>query len=109
MNSADIARTIQKQLGGRQFSAMVGAKNWLHGTNKAGNTYIQFRVGGGAKCQGKAVNLCTITYVPGRDTYDMEFGYVRGCKVTTRANESDVYADQLCALFTKNTGFYTSL
>lgn len=107
-NAKQVATTIQQQLGGRMFSMMTGAKNWSYGEEGA-NVVLAFRIGSGAKCKGKAVNFVRVVYRPGHDLYDMEFGFVRAGKVTIRNHLDCLYADQLQPVFTKNTGFHTSL
>lgn len=106
-NAKTIAHTIRQQLG-RSFGMMTGAKNHVYGETD-GNAWLEFAIGRGAKCGGKTVNRVRITYVAGRDTYDVRFGYVRKYDFTVRTTVEDVYADQLCPVFEANTGMYTRL
>jgi len=45
----------------------------------------------------------------GNDLYDVEFYSVRGCDMASKGQFPNVYADNLRALFTQQTGFDTSL
>lgn len=96
----EIANEILRQLGGGKFLAMTGAKN-LIGHERALSLRIPMRTKNGA-------NYLKITLTH-RDTYDMEFGSVRGVKYTVKGRLTDVYNDQLRPVFEAETGLYTSL
>lgn len=95
----DVANTILAQLGGRRFIAMTGAKN-LGGEAKS----LSFKI---PKAKN-GISYVKITLDPD-DTYTVQFLKIYGRKVTTVAEYSNVYADQLRNLFESNTGLYTSL
>ena len=87
-----------KQLGGRRFMAMTGAKNFAVGPKG-----MSFKIGRNSK----NVNYVRIDLK--NDLYDMEFIQMRAGKLKVKSKEKGVYADQLQKMFTKNTGMYTSL
>lgn len=94
-----IANTILAQLGGNRFIAMTGAK-------------FLTAIEGGLQCRiGR--NACGVNLVrvilDVNDTYRMEFCRLRKRQVTILSVKSDVYCDQLQAIFTDQTGLYTSL
>ena len=94
--SAEIAATIYHQLGGGRFGIMTGAKNLIHGDNG-----LRFNLPRGFAKNG--INLVKVTLTEW-DTYTVEFMKYRNLEVKTIATEDMVYADQLRAIFTKNTG-----
>lgn len=96
----EIGRTIHAQLGGGMFNVMVGAKDFTFSRDGS----LSFRIGR----NGKGVNHVTVTLDPS-DTYTMTFRSIRGLKVTEKAVRSMVYCDQLRAIFTAETGLFTSL
>ena len=98
MTDLAVANTIRTQLGQRALF-MLGAKNLAGDSNSLG-----FRIGRNAK----TVNAIRITLDP-CDTYTIRFIRVRGSKITTVAECSDVYADALHATIERQTGLYTSL
>jgi hypothetical protein len=103
MENLQVARTILEQLGGRKFTVMTGAKNFV-----GSDTSLSFRLpGGGGFCKG-GINAVRIT-LNGRDTYDLEFSRIRGTKVTVVDAADDIYADQLRGIFTRATGLAVSL
>lgn len=95
-----IANEILAQLGGQRFCVMTGAKN-IFGTTDG----VQMAIGAGAS---RGINRVRVTLTV-MDTYKVEFFKVRGGKTTLLASREDVYADSLRAIFTAETGFYTSL
>lgn len=98
---ANVAETILAQLGGNRFIAMTGAKNLLNGGD-----YLQFDLGRGAI--NKATK-CRVSLVA--DVYTLTF-YKWNRKQMTADNVGEfagVYADNLRQVFTRETGFYTSL
>jgi hypothetical protein len=104
----DVTETIYQQLGGRQFRAMTGCSNRGYGTDDLGQDYTSFKIGSGAKCEGKRVNYVTVT-LEASDTYKVEFIYASVKERTVRKTTSGIYADMLQEVFTRYTGFYTTL
>jgi len=92
------AGEMLKQLGGRKFIMMTGAKNFAVGPKGA-----SFKIGRNSKND----NFVRIDLK--NDLYDMEFIQMRAGKLKVKSKEKGVYADQLQKMFTKNTGMYTSL
>ena len=94
-----IAKTILQQLGGGQFVAMTGAKNF--GTT--GND-LSFKIGRNSK---------SITHVSielnGFDLYDVKYFRIRGAKRTLVHEDNNVYCDMVAAGFETATGLYTHL
>lgn len=95
-----IAQTIMNQLGGNKFVMMTGANTFVD----RGDGLV-FKVGGGAK---KRINRVAVT-LNGSDLYDVVFYKGGVLNVKKVAEYSDIYADQLTDIFTKETGLYTSL
>lgn len=101
--SRQIAHTILNQMGGQgRLTAMTGAKNFM--SHEDGVSFKFPRKNG--------VNYLRIILSP-YDTYNLEWGYIAkksGVPTYTKKSEfNDVYADQLCEIFEKETGLYTSL
>ena len=94
------AQTLLKQLGGRKFTTMTGAKDF--GIGKDG---LHFKIGRNSK----GVSHVRINYSRGRDLYDMAFLAVRMGKVKIKKQIKGVYADQLGEIFERYTGLYTRL
>ena len=95
----EIATTILNQIGGRQFIAMTGSKNFVNtgngllmklSRNASGSQYLRITLNGG-------------------DVYDMEFYSVRGIDIKMKNQIGGVYADQLYRIFEQVTGLYTRL
>jgi hypothetical protein len=95
------AEDVLKQLGGRKFIAMTGAKQFVRDDK---NKAIMFKI---PKAKN-GINYIRIT-LTSMDLYDIEFMAFRGTNVKTVAREKGIYNDQLQSVFTKNTGLYTSL
>lgn len=94
-----VANTILQQLGGNKFQVMTGSKNF-----KADQTSLTMdltRNKLGAK-------WLTVT-LEGDDTYTMKFQSFRKFEVKLKAEIKGVYCDMLQAIFTEQTGIYTSL
>lgn len=100
MTGKHIAETILSQLGGK-VNAMIGMKDGVYGDN-----FLQF----GWKVRGarNKANKVRITLEPS-DTYTVEFFSIRGVNVSPKGTFSDVYCDQLKALFERETGLCLSL
>lgn len=94
------AETIFEQLGGRQFIAMTGAKNFV-----ADGDVLRFKL---PKCK-KGINYVAITLMPD-DTYTVCFNkIVKQTEVTEISKREFVYEDNLQEIFTLETGLYTRL
>ena len=98
------AKTLLKQLGGRRFMMMVGAKGIAR--DKDG---LHMKIGRNSK----SISHVVIDYNRGRDLYDMKFLRVRKSgsqmKVKTIKHVKGIYADQLHDTFEKHTGLYTRM
>lgn len=99
----NIAQTILAQLGGNKFLAMTGARN-LVGDAHCERGSLSFKVGKNAN----GVTHVRITLTTA-DLYRVESLKVRGMTIATLATADGVYADQLRATFTAQTGLDTSL
>jgi len=101
----NVATIILQQLGGNKFNAMTGAKNHV-----ADGNALQFKLPSNFAKDG--INFVKIRLMPD-DTYKMEFSKFSKKKyvwVTWVIKEyTDVYNDQLQALFTEATGLDTHL
>lgn len=97
----NIASTILAQLGGNRFLAMTGAKNLTH-TDRS----LSFRLPSNFARDG--INLVTVRLDPS-DTYTVQFRKVRGLNVRDLDEVSDVYAENLRAVFTGRTGLDCTL
>ena len=91
------AATIFEQLGGvSRLVAMLGAYNFQRSDK---DHYIAFRF--------KAKSIAKINYIRiklnSMDTYDIQFGYIRGCNYTVREDISGVYAEDLISTCAKTT------
>ena len=78
---------------------MVGAKNFVKSDEE---NFVAFRFT--AKAKNKA-NYCKIT-LNVADTYDVEFGYIRGMNYTVRSITEGLYNDMLKDHFETETGLY---
>lgn len=95
-----VADEILRQLGGRRFMVMTGAKNLLAVNDQCGG--LSMRVGR----NDKSVNYVKII-LTGMDLYDIEFGRVHGLKYTVKSSVEGIYNDMLVEMFEKHTGLYT--
>lgn len=97
-----IAQTILDQLGGSQFVALTGARNFV-----AGADLVQFSLPSGAKSR---INKVRITLDPS-DTYTVEFFNLnlRAGSCSLVSAHSDIYCDSLQDLFERETGLYVTL
>ena len=91
----------QRNGGANVLVSMVGAKSFMRDTE---NNCITFRFT--AKAKNKA-NYTKIT-LNSMDTYDVEFGYIRGMNYTVRSIEKGLYDDMLKKHFETETGLYLS-
>ena len=95
----EIAKTIQQQIGGRRFAAFVGAKDYVAIKNG-----LQFKVKARAK---DGINVVRIV-LNDQDTYDVEYGALRGLNYEVKARSEGIYCDQLESDFKNATGLFTS-
>ncbi len=102
MTNMEIAQTIQRQLGGRQFAFMTGAKQFTGGEN-----WLSFRLPGGNFTRN-GINYVKITLAPS-DTYTVEFKRIRGMKVMDVSTHEDIYNDMLMDCFRRETGLETRM
>jgi hypothetical protein len=111
MRAQEIATEILRQLGGRKFITMTGAKKLgYHYYEKDGIVELSFRIDRNAT----RVNTVRVHYVYSSDTYNMHFNYEAVTKDFTIINQAiasydGVYCDMLQGLFTSVTGMHTSL
>jgi hypothetical protein len=93
-----VAATILEQLGGKIFCMMTGAKALVASPNS-----LSFKIGGGA---AKKINRVTVM-LDADDTYSVLFYRGNNCAVVS--THTGIYCDMLRELFTRETGFYTSM
>lgn len=100
MKNEQVAQTILAQLGGDKFIAMTGAKNLARG-----DRYLQFQLPRGATNRAKYVKIALEI----NDTYTVTFSrMMRGTyEVVIISTHEMIYAEQLCELFTAQTGLET--
>lgn len=91
---------ILKQLGGRQFIAMTGAKNFYY---SEAEKYIAMKIMRNAK---RVTHLKI--YLSVMDTYTMEFLNC-GKQIITLSKVDTVYCEDMRSTFERNTGLYTRL
>ena len=102
MTMPTFATTLINQLGGNRFIAMTGAKEFVYNEKRSS---LRFRIGRGAENKANVV----IIRLNAMDLYDIEFYHLRGVNFRTISEHTGLYADQLRDMFTRETGFYTSL
>ena|SRR5579864_587732 len=100
MTDTTVARTILEQLGGRAFLLMTGAKALT-----AHSDSLSFRFP--LNAAGKP-NYCCITLTPA-DTYTVEFAKCYRRTAMLVSKHTDIYAEDLPALFRRVTGLETRL
>ena len=102
--SSSEAKELLKQLGGRRFMMMVGAKGIAR--DKDG---LHMKIGRNSK----SISHVVIDYNRGKDLYDMKFLRVRmskgQMKVKVVKQVKGIYADMLHKTFEKHTGLYTRI
>ncbi len=91
-----VAKEILNQLGGNRFIAMTGAKQFM-----ASETRLQFKLPANFATAG--INVVIVKLTPA-DTYEIEYGKLRGCKYTVIETQEDVYVDSIRECFTSATG-----
>ena len=109
----EIAKEILRQLGGRRFMVMTGAKDFC---SEKGANWIEFKIGRNAS----KANFIKIT-LTGNDDYTMEFYKVSWPRWNPKKAEfteykkklikqiDGLYCDMLADTFTEETGLYTRL
>lgn len=96
-----VAHEILRQLGGKKFLAMTGAKNVV-----GDDSMLMFSLPN--KLAARGINKVRITLTPA-DTYLVEFFNIRGTRVTPIDSVDDVYCDNLTDIFEDRTGLYVNL
>jgi hypothetical protein len=100
-NGQEVAQTILKQMGGTgKLAAMVGAKDFIAYPNGVAFKFMD--PGAGKPNYVKIV-------LNASDTYDLEFGRLRGMNYKVIKTADDVYVESLRSLFERTTGLYLSL
>jgi len=97
--NAHIAQTILEQLGGRQFQAMTGARDFV-----ALESGLMFKVGR----NDAGVSTIRVLLSPA-DDYTVEAWVGRGLNATLLTTHDGVYCDNLRDVFESLTGLRTSL
>lgn len=100
MTDMTVANTILAQLGGARFKMMTGAKDFVGAADM-----LMFKIGTGAK---NKINKVRITLTVD-DLYTVEFFNLRGVNIKTIAKHEGIYNDMLQDIFTKETGFFTTM
>jgi MoaA/NifB/PqqE/SkfB family radical SAM enzyme len=96
-----VANTILEQLGGNRFRTMTGASALV-----GSNIGLTFKLP--SRFANNGINYVRIT-LDATDTYTVEFVRLRGTKITIVDSVSNVYADNLQAVFTSATGLAVRL
>ena len=92
-----IAHTILAQLGGRQFLALTGARQFI-----GRPTSLEFQI---PRCGPKGAKINRITVeLKDDDTYQVRFHRIHGRKVTTVNRDNGIYNHQLRELVERRTG-----
>lgn len=100
-----IAQTIISQMGGNQFIAMTGTKNFVYGDNELG-PYLQMKL---SQNKNRFTHL-VVQYHEATDEYSMEFSKVASNGTKTGVHLIvDVHAEDLAPIFEDETGLYTHL
>ncbi len=102
-----IANEIWRQLGGRRFAVMTGAKN-VTWSELDGIVTLEFRLPGSGGFTKDGINRVRVR-LDASDTYTVTFQRVRGTTIKNVAEVDDIYADNLRDVFERHTGLRTSL
>jgi hypothetical protein len=100
----NVASEILRQLGGKRFALMTGAKHFVACNEQAGA--LAFKLPARFALDG--INYVKITLTLA-DEYEMEFFARRGASLKSKARREGVYCDQIRAIFRQVTGLDTSL
>lgn len=99
----EVAKTILEQLGGRGFTLMTGARNYVGYPDG-----LTFRLpGSGGFCR-EGINHVEVRLLPS-DTYRVIFSRVRAGKKKEIACVAGVYFDALPEIFRRETGLETRM
>jgi hypothetical protein len=98
-----VATTILAQLGGRRFLAMTGARRLIGSADS-----LSFTLPGTPGFVRHGITVCRITLTP-MDTYTVQYLRVRRGQVRLIQTCENIYADELQACFTQETGLDTHL
>lgn len=101
MSDLTIANEILRQLGGRKFSAMTGAKNFVGSADS-----LSFRIPG--NITRNRINAVRIT-LDADDTYSVRFMAIRGTTIKEVSCHSGIYCEALTSLFRDATGLETRM
>ncbi len=96
-----VREIILQQLGGGKFIAMTGARNFI-GLEDG----LSFKLPSNFASDG--INFIRVK-LNVRDTYDVEFGKVRGLNYTQHSLHEDIYNDNLRDVISRVTGLSLSL
>ncbi len=104
----EVADEIIRQLGGRKFTVMTGAKDYM-----ALESGLRFRLPGGGGFTKQGINRVEIDLQPD-DLYTVRFSKIRftnriDLQTKTVSEFFGIYNDQLQPLFTSETGLNTHL
>lgn len=100
MATLSVAHTILDQLGGRRFIIMTGSRSFVGAPDS-----LMFRLARRAPSGANKVRI----RLDGTDTYTMLFLKVTGHQAEIIKEIAGLYADQLQAIFTQETGLETKL
>lgn len=95
----EIAKTIINQLGGNKFAMMTGAKNFV-----ATESGVYFSIGRNAS----SINRVEVE-LNANDLYNIRFSRATKKTMKLLAEHADVYAEDMAAIFTDETGMHTKL
>lgn len=104
MTHKEISEIILQQLGGNKFLALTGCKNLAFDPSSV-NPYLSMQLPASNKAKAKWLK---IELMPS-DTYTMTFIKKTKNGIEEVAKHEGVYCDMLCFMFTKVTGWFTSL
>jgi hypothetical protein len=99
----NVAQTILQHLGGKRFLAITEAWQCIGSADS-----LIFRLPGTPGFVQHGITHCRITLTP-MDTYTVEYLRSRKGTLTVIATSTDVYAEDLQADFTRETGLETHL
>ncbi len=103
MTDMTVSKTILEQLGGHKFTVMTGATHFTGSANA-----LSFKLPGCGGFTRGGINKVTVR-LNALDTYDVEFLRLRAGKSAVVAYKEGVYAEDLQATFTRETGLQVSM
>lgn len=98
MSNLVVANTILEQLGGRRFMAMTGANSFTGSKDS-----LSFRIP-----QRNGIRAVVVKLEP-NDTYTVKFYGIVKFDCRLKAEQSNVYCDELQDVFVKQTGLAVRL